>query len=141
MQQQPTVAFPPPAFLDLSGFRLAYREWGPPAAARAVVLLHGITSSSLSWIRVGPALAQQHRVLAVDLKGHGDSGQPPSGYRIADQAREVAALCTALGLRGPSVVGHSWGGAVALHLATSTDLVGRLVLEDPAIGQRNPDRQ
>lgn len=130
---------PPVAYLDLDGFRMAYREWGSARATRSVVLIHGITSSSLSWVRVAPALADRFRVVAVDLKGHGDSDRPESGYRLADQAGEVARLCQALGLTEPVVIGHSWGGAVALVLATSTSLAHRLVLEDPAIGQRNVD--
>ena len=130
---------PPVDFLDLAGFRMAYREWGSPRATDAVVLIHGITSSSLSWLRVAPALADRVRVVAMDLKGHGDSDRPTTGYQLADQAREVDALCEALGLGQPSVIGHSWGGAVALILATSTPRVRRLVLEDPAIGQRDPD--
>ncbi len=127
---------PPLAFVELPGVRMAYREWGRSDAAEAVVLIHGITSSSLSWVRVGPALGRHARVIAVDLKGHGDSDRPPAGYRIQDQAAEVAALCEVLGLRQPAVIGHSWGGAIALVLATSTDRVSRLVLEDPAIDQR-----
>jgi pimeloyl-ACP methyl ester carboxylesterase len=135
-----TLEFAPPiASLDLDGFRLAYREWGSSSATDAVVLIHGITSSSLSWVRVAPALADRFRVVAMDLKGHGDSGRPATGYRLADQAAEVDALCQALGLDSPIVIGHSWGGAVALILATSTARVRRLVLEDPAIGQRNAD--
>ena len=130
---------PPVTFLDLDGFRMGYREWGPPGATAAVVLIHGITSSSLSWVRVAPALADRLRVVAVDLKGHGDSGRPSAGYQFADQAREVDRLCQALGLTRPVVIGHSWGGAVALILATSTSGVRRLVLEDPAIGQRDGD--
>jgi pimeloyl-ACP methyl ester carboxylesterase len=140
MQPRP-AALPPPAFVDLPGFRLAYREWRPPEATRTVVLIHGITGSSLSWIRVAPRLARHHRVLAVDLKGHGNSDQPPSGHRIADQAGEVAAFCTGLGLGNPAVVGHSWGGAIALQLATSTGRVGRLVLEDPAISTSLMDQR
>jgi pimeloyl-ACP methyl ester carboxylesterase len=127
---------PPVAFVDLDGFRMAYREWGAPDSTDAIVLVHGITSSSLSWVRVAPALAEGRRVVAMDLKGHGDSERPPSGYRLADQAREVGGLCEALGLTQPIVIGHSWGGAIALILATSSGRVRRLVLEDPAIGQR-----
>jgi pimeloyl-ACP methyl ester carboxylesterase len=130
---------PPVAFLDLDGFRLAYREWGAPGATDSVVLIHGITSSSLSWVRVAPALADRFRVVAMDLKGHGDSGRPASGYQLADQAREVDRLCEGLGLAEPIVIGHSWGGAIALILATSTARARRLVLEDPAIGWREAD--
>ena len=60
---------PPLEFVDLSGYRMAYRQWGSIDQADTIVLIHGITSSSLSWIRVAPRLAQYARVLAMDLKG------------------------------------------------------------------------
>ena len=123
-------------FVELDGYRMAYREWGPLTATDALVLIHGITSSSLSWIRVAPRLAARSRVIAVDLKGHGDSDRPPTGYRIADQAHEVAGLCATLGLQRVTLIGHSWGGGIALQLAARGDLpIERLVLEDPAVGQ------
>lgn len=122
-------------YVDLHGYRMAYREWGDSASARVVVLVHGITSSSLTWIRVGPALASGRRVIAVDLKGHGDSDRPEAGYLFSDQAREVAELCHELGLGEVCLIGHSWGGAVAALVAAETDLrLRRLVLEDPALG-------
>jgi pimeloyl-ACP methyl ester carboxylesterase len=122
-------------YVELAGFRMAYREWGNTSAAAATVLIHGITSSSLSWIRVAPKLAEQARVIAVDLRGHGDSDKPATGYRLANQADEVAGLCASLGLQGVSLVGHSWGGGIALLLAARGGLqISRLVLEDPGVG-------
>ncbi|TME43658.1 MAG: alpha/beta hydrolase [Chloroflexi bacterium] len=70
-------------FVDLHGYRMAYREWGDPAAMQTLVLIHGITSSSLSWIRVAPRLATRSRVLVVDLKGHGDSDRCRSSASCA----------------------------------------------------------
>jgi pimeloyl-ACP methyl ester carboxylesterase len=128
------VEFARPRSVDLGAFRMAYREWPCPDASRVLVLIHGITGSSLSWVRVAPALAQSSRVIAVDLKGHGDTDRAETGHRFSDQAREVSWLCQSLGIERACVIGHSWGGAVAVHLATSTDLVERLVLEDPALG-------
>jgi pimeloyl-ACP methyl ester carboxylesterase len=126
----------PLKFVELSGYRMAYREWGSARATEALVLIHGITSSSLSWARVAARLAPRARVIAVDLKGHGDSDRPATGYRIADQAGEVAGLCTSLGLQHVSVIGHSWGGGIALQLAARGDLpIERLILEDPGVGQ------
>ena len=126
-------------YVDLRGYRMAYREWGDPASTRVVVLVHGITSSSLTWIRVAPALATGRRVIAVDLKGHGDSERPERGYLFSDQATEVAQLCGALGLQDVCLIGHSWGGAISLLVATETRLrLARLVLEDPAVGSADP---
>ena len=118
--------------------RLAYREWGAPNATDAppVVLIHGITSCSLSWVRVAAALAPRYRVIAPDNRGHGDSAAPTSGYRFDDQAEDTAHLLAALGIERAAVVGHSWGGAIAVSLAagpTGAALVERLVLEDPLV--------
>jgi pimeloyl-ACP methyl ester carboxylesterase len=125
---------PPLEFVDLSGYRMAYRQWGNTEADEAIVLIHGITSSSLSWIRVARPLAGNARVIAVDLKGHGDSERPPRGYRLADQAGEVAGLIEHLRLRRIRLMGHSWGGAISALLAADPALpITRVVLEDPAI--------
>src|SRR6478672_10001572 len=107
----------PLEFIDLAGYRMAYCQWGDASATRAVVLVHGITSSSLSWVRVAPRLAERVRTVAVDLKGHGDSGRPDAGYRLVDQADEVGALCESLGLEHILLLGHSWGGGISLALA------------------------
>jgi len=125
---------PPVEFVDLGGYRMAYRQWGRTDQTDAIVLVHGITSSSLSWIRVAPRLARHTRVIAVDLKGHGDSDRPAAGYRLSDQADEVAALVEALGLRNIHLMGHSWGGAISAVLASRSILpIARVVLEDPAL--------
>lgn len=126
-------------YVDLRGYRMAYREWGDPSANEAVVMVHGITSSSLTWIRVAPALARGRRVIAVDLKGHGDSDRPETGYGLSDQATEVAELCSELRLKDVCLIGHSWGGAISLFVATDTRRpLRRLVLEDPAVGSADP---
>jgi pimeloyl-ACP methyl ester carboxylesterase len=79
-------------------------------------------------------------VIAVDLKGHGDSGRPPSGYTLQDQAEEVIALCNHLRLRSLALMGHSWGGAISLIVGARHALpIHHLVLEDPAIDVRRGD--
>jgi pimeloyl-ACP methyl ester carboxylesterase len=135
---------PPLEFIDLSGYRMAYRQWGKTDQTQAIVLVHGITSSSLSWIRVAPRLAARFRVIAVDLKGHGDSERPADGYRVRDQADEVAGLMRQLGLRDVRLMGHSWGGGISSLLAADASLpIRRVVLEDPAIqlGGGPPERR
>jgi pimeloyl-ACP methyl ester carboxylesterase len=137
---------PPLEFVDLSGYRMAYRQWGNTDQSESLLLIHGITSSSLSWIRVAPRLAAEAnaRVIAVDLKGHGDSDRPESGYRLTDQAHEVVGLVRALGLHSIRLMGHSWGGAIGAILASGTELpITRVVLEDPAIavGGGPPERR
>lgn len=117
-----------------------YLSWGAEQTELpACVLLHGITSSSHSWIRVGPALAERYRVFAMDMRGHGDSIKPaPGAYGLTDSATDAADFIQALDLQNPLLLGHSWGGATALILATG--IAGqppvvnfsKVILEDPA---------
>jgi len=107
---------------------LATRTWGeagPPA-----LLVHGVTSSSRTWWRVGPALAGRgFRVLAVDLRGHGASPRAATGLSLADLAGDVAET-----VQGPVelLVGHSLGALVALELVGARPgFADRLVVEDP----------
>ncbi|HEX7146591.1 MAG TPA: alpha/beta fold hydrolase [Actinomycetota bacterium] len=94
------------------------------------VLVHGVTSSSRTWWRVGPALAERgYRVLAVDLRGHGASPRAVAGLSVADLAADVADT-----VEGPVdlLVGHSLGALVALELvARRPGFARRLVVEDP----------
>lgn len=97
-----------------------------PADAPVVVLVHGFSSSSRSWDLVVPALARAHRVVRVDLLGHGRTGG-----RAADapaQADAVRTVLTRLGLADVTVVGHSFGADVAVELAERGAPVTRLVV-------------
>ncbi len=124
--------------------RLATRTWGADGAGapRPVALLvHGVTSSSRTWWRVGPALAERgFAVLAVDLRGHGSSPGAEGGLGPADLAADVAETVAAeLGpaaADGPPVVdllvGHSLGAVVSLALlAERPRYARRVLLEDP----------
>ena len=118
------------------------------------VLVHGVTSSSRTWWRAGPALAQRgFQVLAVDLRGHGSSPRTAAGLALTDLAGDVAETVAATlggdpnaglgdGGSGPVVdllVGHSLGALVALELIRQRpQFAQRLVLEDPP-GQRSVD--
>lgn len=111
------------------GVRLAVREW--PGRGRAVLLLHGLASSSRIWDLVAPRLAPEFRVAAYDQRGHGRSGKPSSGYGFERTAADTAAVIRALRMERPVVVGHSWGGSVALATAARhPSLVGGAVLLD-----------
>lgn len=77
-----------------------------------LVLIHGFASSTLWWDRVVPALARRHRVIRVDLLGHGGSQKPRDGYSMERQADLVAAVMRRLGVPKAPVVGHSMGGLV-----------------------------
>jgi pimeloyl-ACP methyl ester carboxylesterase len=111
------------------GRLLSYQDLGV-VGAPVVLLIHGMVSDSTTWSRAAAGLAERgYRVLAPDLLGHGDSDKPEDGYQLADFAGSLSALLTELDVGRATVVGHSFGGAVAMQLAyEQPELVRRLVL-------------
>ena len=99
---------------------------GPP-----ILLIHGITSSSRTWKRVMPRLAESHAVIAPDLLGHGRSAKPQGDYSLGAYASGIRDLLVALEVPNATVVGHSLGGGIALQFAYQfPERVGRIVLVD-----------
>lgn len=99
-----------------------------------VVLIHGVTGDLSIWFlcRAIQALSESHRVTAYDLRGHGYSDAPPTGYTSADHAADLFALMDHLEIERAAVVGHSFGGVIALHAAVlAPTRVDSLVLSDP----------
>jgi pimeloyl-ACP methyl ester carboxylesterase len=106
-----------------------------PRAAPPIVLVHCFTCAIDWWDRMMPALEQGHRVVAVDLLGHGGSEKPSEGYAVQYQADVVAEALGRLGVEDATVVGHSLGGAVSVALAErSPELVNRVVIIDTTAG-------
>ncbi len=124
------VTVPGGKLLDLPGGEIQVVEGGP-AKGSPIVLIHCFTCAIDWWDGVRPALERRHRVIAVDLLGHGGSEKPDSGYSIENQARIVAQALRRLGVHDAEVVGHSLGGPISVALAEqSPRLVNRLVLVD-----------
>lgn len=103
------------SFADVTlsnGVRLHYAEQGPHHGP-AVILLHGYSDSWFSFSRVMPLLPADRRIIAPDLRGHGGSDRPRSGYRMTDMADDVIRLMDALNVPSAVIVGHSMGSFVA----------------------------
>lgn len=116
--------------VSLPGGDLELVEAGPRGAS-PIVLVHCFTCAIDWWDGMIPRLARTHRVIAVDLLGHGGSEKPSSGYSIENQAGLVAGVLGRLGVREAEVVGHSLGGPVTIALAEqSPKLVERIVTID-----------
>jgi pimeloyl-ACP methyl ester carboxylesterase len=126
--------------IELPAGRFHYLSWGAERTdLPALVLLHGITSSAQSWVRVGPALADRYRVYALDMRGHGESIKPAAGaYSLRHTADDAASFIETLELERPVLIGHSWGGATAIVLASGVGSqqpvppLAQVILEDPA---------
>ena len=110
-------SYPQDEWTRYGGLRMHVRNWG--GEGRPVVLLHGLASTCRIWDFVAPMLARDFSVIAVDQRGHGDSGKPEHGYDFATVGRDVAAMLEGRGIQRPVLVGHSWGADVALELAVS----------------------
>jgi pimeloyl-ACP methyl ester carboxylesterase len=113
---------------SVDGVRLHYEEEG---AGEPVLLIHGLGSSTRDWFEQVPYLAENHRVVRLDLRGHGRSEKPPGPYSIEQFAREAAVLLRTLNAAPAHVVGLSMGGMVALEMAAhpaADDLVSSLVV-------------
>ena len=98
------------------GVRLRYAARGA-AGGPVVVMLHGYSDSWFSFSRVIPLLPKTIRVIALDQRGHGDSGRPARGYAMDDFARDIIQLMDTLKIERATVVGHSMGSFVARRLA------------------------
>lgn len=112
------IAIPPGAtgrHVTVGGLRLRVADSG--AGARSVILLHGALGSLEDWETVTPLLQARYRVIAIDRPGHGYSAEPRAINDVAYNARVVRDLVTVLDLRDVVVVGHSYGGSIALRLA------------------------
>ena len=124
------VTEPGGRILDLQGGNLQVVERGPRNGS-PIVLIHCFTCAINWWDGMIPRLARRHRVVAVDLLGHGGSEKPTSGYSIENQADLVAEALSRLRVRDAEVVGHSLGGGVVVALAErSPRLVSRVVIVD-----------
>lgn len=120
---------------DCGGFRLGWREAGH---GRAVVLLHGISSGSASWVKQfsDDVLADGHRLIAWDAPGYGESAAlSQTEPDAAAYAKALAALIAELQLQRPLIVGHSLGALIgSAFAAANPDGLSGLVLADPAQG-------
>jgi pimeloyl-ACP methyl ester carboxylesterase len=122
----------PADLLEVDGTRLHVRDEGPRDAP-AVLLLHGLGSSLHTWDAWAEGLRQDHRVLRIDLPGHGLSGPDPDGdYTDARTHALLDALLDARGIARATLGGHSIGGRIAWsYAARSPERVERLVLVAP----------
>lgn len=103
-------------FVESQRLRISYWDWGN-AGAPPLVLVHGGRDHARSWDRIAEAFQREYHVVALDLRGHGDSDWSPGGnYGLPDNALDLVRVIEATG--SPArVVSHSYGGAVSLVAA------------------------
>jgi pimeloyl-ACP methyl ester carboxylesterase len=136
------LAWPSAAeFADVRGVKMYYEAHGE---GRPVVLLHGgMTTIQFSFAAQIPALAHNHRVIAVEQMGHGHTADV-AGRELSYEGmtEDTAAFLVQQGIRNADIIGHSDGGQIALRLAfTHPDLVRRVIVSGVGLGLLNAEQQ
>jgi pimeloyl-ACP methyl ester carboxylesterase len=124
------VTFPGGRIFKLDDGDLQVAEHGPRTGS-PIVLIHCFSCAMDWWDGMVPLLERGHRVITIDLLGHGGSEKPGSGYTPPTQAKVVAEALERLGVSDATVVGHSLGGSVGVALTEQNpELVERLAIID-----------
>ncbi len=129
--------------LEREGVNLFYDEAG--SGEQTMVLIHGAFADRTSFTEQFDHFAKRRRVIAVELRGHGDSDKPPGPYSIEGFADDVAWMCRRLEAHDPVLVGHSLGGLVAVEVSGRQGIGGSVATLDspsliPGWSDRNPGR-
>jgi len=118
-------------FITVNGLRLHYVGWGneskPP-----FIMLHGISRVAHQFDQIAPHFRDNYHVMAIDMRGHGDSAWSPQGaYLVEDYTKDLEAFADQLDLRGLTLLGNSTGGRVVqVYAGLHSDRVLRLIVED-----------
>lgn len=124
--------------LLVNGLRLHFLDWG--ANGPPLILVHGLDRHAHTFDHIAPHFASRFHVIAVDMRGHGDSTwDPEARYFVEDYVRDVEGLVQMLGLRNIAIWGNSTGGRVAQVFAgLHPDLVTHMISED--VGPERPQQ-
>jgi len=123
-----------------------YLEWGN-ASAKPIVMLHGIGLCAHLWNWTAQSLSNDYNILSFDMRGHGDSQKPETGYTFRELAIDLNSVVTALKLYKPYVIGHSAGGSAAIIAhSIQPEILGPSLIIDSRVGgsralSSNPDMQ
>lgn len=118
-------------FVTVNGLRLHYLDWGSPDKP-PFIMLHGIGRVAHSFDHIAPHFTDRYHVIAMDMRGHGDSAWSPEGaYLVEDYVKDLEAVVEQLNLHGLTLLGNSTGGRVVqVYAGLHPDRMARLVVED-----------
>ncbi len=123
-------------FVEVDGLRIHYVDWG--GSGRPLVMVHGLDRVARTFDHLAVRFSPAYRVIAIDMRGHGDSGWDPKGrYLVEDHVGDLEGVVQQLGLRDLTLWGNSTGGRVVQVFAGKhPDLVSRVISED--VGPERP---
>ena len=128
--------------LNLSEIQLSYLEWQPKEnqdKKQPLLLLHGLADSALVWLNLGEYLTDKYHIVAPDMRGHGESGKPESGYSFEKTIDDLEALIENLNWSSANILGHSWTGKLACIWARKNpEIFKSMILVDPVFIGKMP---
>jgi pimeloyl-ACP methyl ester carboxylesterase len=140
MTDNAAAVSPADRYITVNGLGIHYVDWSRPGdeAKAPLILLHGIGRMAHSFDHIAPHFTDRYRVLAMDMRGHGDSGwHPQAAYLVEDYVQDLEGLVQQLGLRGVVLWGASTGGRVAQVFAgLHPELTQAVIVED--VGPERP---
>lgn len=127
---------PADRFITVNGLRLHYLDWG--GAGPPLILVHGLDRHAHTFDHIAPHFVSRYRVIAVDMRGHGESAwDPEARYLVEDYVRDMEGLVEQLKLRDIVIWGNSTGGRVAqVYAGLHPDQVTHMISED--VGPERP---
>ena len=133
----PAAGQPADRFVDANGLRLHYLDWGG-AGRQPLILVHGLDRTAHTFDHLAPHFTARYHVLAIDMRGHGDSAwDPQARYVVEDHAQDLAAIIEQLGLRNVILWGNSTGGRVVqVYAGMRPANVAGVIAED--VGPERP---
>jgi 3-oxoadipate enol-lactonase len=122
-------------FVSANGITLSYTDSGK---GEPILLIHGMRDCKDIFAPLVPELKKNHRVIAIDLRGHGYSDKPSDEYSTALLAADIAALLKTMNLSSVTIAGHSLGASLALEVyEQNRDLVKKLVLMGASVAEEH----
>jgi pimeloyl-ACP methyl ester carboxylesterase len=135
-----SAARPVDRYANVNGLQVHFLDWARPGSEGKppLILLHGIGRLARSFDPIAPHFTDRYRVIAMDLRGHGDSGwHPQAAYLVEDYVQDLEGLVEQLGLRDIVLWGNSTGGRVAQVFAgTHPERTKAVIVED--VGPERP---
>jgi pimeloyl-ACP methyl ester carboxylesterase len=121
--------------LHLPDIELSYLEWQPETGKEKVprlLLLHGLADSASVWTSLGNYLSNRYHIVAPDMRGHGESSKPETGYTFESAIADLKALMAYLNWPNAHILGHSWMGKLApIWARQNPERFCSMILVDP----------
>jgi pimeloyl-ACP methyl ester carboxylesterase len=126
--------------VEVNEIQLSYLEWNQEGKEKPpLLLLHGLADLALVWTNLGEYLSDRYHIIAPDMRGHGDSTKPESGYSFTESINDLEALMEYLNWESAHILGHSWTGKLACIWARQhPERFRTMVLVDPIFITKMP---